>query len=148
MTGSGWYSVPTLGGRDGVVDPDFPEGDPYGSMAYLAVAVPNRLNDGTSLPRVKVLAQGLKLPTADGERFTNNPAWVLLDILRRTGWQASEIDMASFAAAAAICDEPITAVDLYGNPIELPRFGCNLALQNRRSAGDIVRGVRNAGRLL
>ena len=55
---------------------------------------------------------------------------------------------ASFAAAAAYCDEPIDALDLYGNAIKLPRFQCNLVLQKRKSAGDLVRGVRNSARLL
>jgi hypothetical protein len=160
MTGTGWYNVITLGTREGACDPNFtdesgnPAGDPYGSMAYLSVVVPNRLNDGTSLPRVKVLVQGLKLPIYGtdgvqiGDRFTNNPAWILLDILRRMGWGASEIDIPSFAKAAEYCDEEIPALDIYGNPITLPRFQCNLILQERKSAGDVVRGVRNAGRLL
>ena len=160
MTGTGWYNIMTLGTRDGVSDPDFtdgsgkPAGDPYGSMAYLSVVVPNRLNDGTSLPRVKVLAQGLKLPVCGldgnpaGEQFTSNPSWILLDILRRTGWAAAEIDIASFARAAEFCDESIPALDIYGNSITLPRFQCNLILQSRRSAGDLVRGIRNAARLL
>ncbi len=122
-------------------------------MAYLSVVVPNQLNNGTSLPTVKVLAQGLKVPiyAADGtytsDQFSSNPAWILLDVLRRSGWAASEIDIASFAAAAAYCDEPIDSTDLNGNPITLPRFQCNLVLQNRRSGGDVVRGVRNAARL-
>ncbi len=160
MTGTGWYNVPTLGTRAGTCNPDFtdgsgrPAGDPYGSMAYLSVVVPNRLNDGTSLPRVKVLAQGLKLPTygtdggATGEVFSSNPAWILLDVLRRMGWGTDEIDVGSFARAAEYCDETIDAVDLNGNPITLPRFECNVALQNRRSAGDLARGVRNAARML
>jgi hypothetical protein len=160
MTGTGWYNVPTVGTRAGACNPDFvdgsgqPAGDPYGSMAYLSVVVPNRLNDGTSLPRVKVLAQGLKLPTysedglAAGEAFSSNPAWILLDILRRMGWSAAEIDLGSFAAAAAYCEEEIDAADLNGNPILLARFQCNVVLQNRRSAGDLVRGVRNSARLL
>jgi len=160
MTGTGWYNVMTLGTRTGVCDPDFtdssgqPAGDPYGSMAYLSVVVPNALNDGSSLPRVKVLVQGLKLPiygadgTITGEQFTSNPAWILLDVLRRSGWAASEIDIPSFATAAAYCDEQIPALDIYGNAITLPRFQCNLILQSRRSAGDVVRGVRNASRLL
>jgi predicted phage tail protein len=98
--------------------------------------------------------QGLELPifgedgTFSGEQFTNNPAWILLDILRSTGWADSEIDFQSFAQAAAYCDEEIPARDIYGGAIALRRFGCNLILQNRRSAGDIVRGVRNAARLL
>ena len=51
MTGTGWYNVPTLGTRSGAFDPDFrmrgTGGDPYGSMAYVSVVVPNRSNDGT-----------------------------------------------------------------------------------------------------
>jgi hypothetical protein len=159
MTGTGWYNVQTLGTRDGAFDYNFldgsgnPAGDPYGSMAYLSVVVPNQLNNGTSLPTVKVLAQGLKVPAyaADGtylnDQFSSNPAWIVLDVLRRSGWAASEIDITSFAAAAAYCDEPINSTDLNGNPITLPRFQCNLVLQNRRSGGDVVRGVRNAARL-
>ncbi len=160
MTATGWYNIPSLGTRTGACNPDFtdgaghPAGDPYGSMAYLSVVVPNRINNGETLPQVAVLAQGLKLPvyavdgTYGGEVFSSNPAWVLLDVLRRAGWGLTEIDLTSFAAAAAYCDEEIAALDLYGNAITLPRFQCNLALQKRKSAGDLVRGVRNAARLL
>jgi hypothetical protein len=154
MTGTGWYNVPTLGTRAGATDPDFADGDPYGSMAYASVVVPNRLNDGTSLPKVAVLAAGLKLPTfgsdgaALGEQFSANPAWIVLDMLRRAGWGLGEMDLPSFARAAASCDETVDALDLYGNPAVLPRFACNLVLQKRKSAGDVVRGVRNAARLL
>ena len=154
MTGTGWYNTPTLGAREGRPNPEFPEGDPYGSMAYLSVAVPNRLNDGTTLPGIKVLAQGLKVPMygAEGawlnEGFSSNPAWILLDVLRRMGWSAAEMDVPSFAGAAAYCDEAIEAADIYGNPILLPRFECNVALQSRKSAGDLARGIRTAARLL
>jgi hypothetical protein len=160
MTGTGWYNVQTPGTRSGAFDNSFldgsgqPAGDPYGSMAYLSVVVPNRINNGTDLPKVTVLVQGLKLPVygADGsyisDQFTNNTAWVLLDILRRAGWSLTEIDATSFAAAAAYCDEEIAALDLYGNAIQLPRFQCNLVLQTRRAAGDLVRGVRNTSRLM
>ncbi len=159
MTGTGWYSIPTLGARTGVCNPDFtggdgqPAGDPYGSMAYLSVVVPNRLNDGTSLPRIKALVQGLKIPTYTaagepaGERFSSNPAWILLDILRRTGWSLSEIDLGSFADAAEYCDVNIEALDNYGNPILIPRFQCNVALTNRKSAGELMRGIRLAARM-
>ncbi|MBZ5579463.1 MAG: hypothetical protein LAP40_23130 [Acidobacteriia bacterium] len=159
MTGTGWYNVGTMGSRDGSFDPGFldasghPAGDPYGSMAYLVVVVPTRLSSGSSLPTVKVLAHGLQVPVyaASGaytsDQFSSNPAWILLDVLRRSGWAASEIDIPSFAAAAAYCDEPINATDLNGNPTTLPRFQCNLVLQARRSGGDVVRGIRNAARL-
>jgi hypothetical protein len=160
MTGTGWYNIPTLGTRAGTQNPDFvdgsgqPAGDPYGSMAYLSVVVPNVLSAGTTLPSIKVLVDGLKVPaynadgSAAGEAFTSNPAWILLDILRRTGWSAEEIDIGTFAAAAAYCDEAINALDIYGNPITIPRFQCNLALKSQRSGGDLARGVRNCGRLL
>jgi hypothetical protein len=160
MTGTGWYNIPTLGTRTGVFDLNFldgsgqPLGDPYGSMAYLSVVVPNRINNGTTLPKVTVLAQGLRLPvygtdgSYSGEQFSSNTAWVLLDILRRAGWSLGEIDVTSFAAAAAYCDEQIAALDLYGNGIQLPRFQCNLVLETRRAAGDLVRGVRNSSRLM
>jgi hypothetical protein len=159
MTGTGWYNVITLGARDGALDGNFldsngnPAGDPYGSMAYLSIVVPNQINDGNSLPTVDVLAQGLLVPTyaADGthmaDQFTSNPAWILLDILRRSSWTEAEIDLTSFAAAAAYCDEGINSTDLNGNSITIPRFQCNLVLQNRRSAGDVVRGIRNCARL-
>jgi hypothetical protein len=159
MTGTGWYNVETLGTRDGCFDNNFvdgngtPQGDPYGSLAYLSVVVPNRLSSGTSLPSVSVLLQGLKVPVygLDGgflaEQFSSNPSWILLDLLRRSGWAPSEIDIASFANTAAFCDEKIAVTDPNGNTITLPRFECNLLLQRRRSAGDVVRGVRNCARL-
>jgi Putative phage tail protein len=159
MTGTGWYNVVTLGARNGAFDMNFttasgqPAGDPYGSMAYLSIVVPNQLNDGNSIPEIQVLAQGLIVPTyaADGtnlgSQFSNNPAWMLLDVLQRSGWTAAELDFTSFSAAAAYCDEQINSTDLNGNPITLARFQCNLVLQKRHSAGDVVRGIRNAARL-
>ena len=154
MTSTGWYNIQTLGTRTGAFDPDFPGGDPYGSMAYLSVVVPNQINNGTSLPHIKVLAQGLNIPIYDSTgaqtsvEFSNNPAWILLDILQRVGWTPSEIDIPSFTAAAACCDEQIDALDIYGNPISLAQFQCNMALKTRKSAGDVARGVRITARLL
>lgn len=153
MTGTGWFGIVTLGNRTGSFNLDFPGGDPYGSMAMLSVVVPNRINDGRSLPDIRVLIHGLKLPhyNTDGSflklEFTNNPSWVLLDILRRSGWKMSEIDLGSFAEAAAFCDEQIQTQDLNGNVISIARFQCNLVLQKRRSAADAIRGIRNGSRL-
>ncbi len=160
MTGTGWFNTVTLGNRTGGFNLDFtdgsgnPLGDPYGSMAYLSVVVPNRINDGRNLPNVRVLVRGMKLPryNPDGSLiavdFTSNPVWILLDILRRSGWDFDEIDLASFAEAAEYCDEPIAAEDLYGNPATIARFQCNLLLTKRRTAADVIRGIRNASRLL
>src|SRR5207245_5731350 len=85
-----------------------PLGDPYGSMAFLSVVVPNRINDGRSLPSVKVLTQGMKLPvygedgTPAGLQFSSNPAWVLMDVLRRSGWLLAELDVRASLPRPAI----------------------------------------------
>jgi hypothetical protein len=160
MTSTGWYNAISPGGRNGAFDPNFtdaagnPAGDPYGSMAYLSVVVPNQISNGLSLPTVQVLADGLQLPIYgfDGSyqstEFTANPAWILLDILQRSGWGTKNIDLTTFAATAAYCDQQIQAQDLNGNSIMIPRFQCNLCLQSRRNAADTIRGIRNAARLL
>lgn len=160
MTATGWFNVVSLGARNGSFNEDFSDGkgcalgDPYGGMALLSVVTPNRISDGKALPKVQVLAEGLKLPTYGsdgdclGEVFTNNPAWVLLDLLRRTGWSPGEIDLLSFSQAAAYCSELVAVSDLHGNPSTAPRFQCNLALRKRRSAADAIRGVRNGAGLL
>ena len=70
-----------------------------------------------------------------GESFTNSPPWVLLDVLRRSGWQTTEIDLPSFAAAAAYCDAQIATTDFYGNAISIPRFQCNLVINRTVERG-------------
>ena len=161
MTGTGWYNTPTRGNRTGGFNLDFsgangnPLGDPYGSMAYLSLVVPNRISDGKRLPSVKVLVQGLRLSTFSndggylGESFTSNPAWVLLDLLRRAGWATQELDLGEFAKAAAHCDEHVAAKDLMGNDVQIPRYQCNLVLRRRRSLAEVLRGVcQSAGLFL
>ena len=160
MTATGWYNLVTTGTATGAFDYDFvdssgnPVGDPYGSLSVLLVVVPNSISTGTSLPTVEVLLQGLLLDqyaadgTYQGTGFTNNPAWIILDILRRANWLPGEINLASFASAAAFCGELIQTTDLNGNPESLPNFGSNLLLIRRRSAAEIVRGVRVASGLM
>lgn len=159
MTGTGWFTLLNAGERTGTFNPDFvgadgaPLGDPYGSTAYLSVVVPNAIANGSRLPRIDVLVEGLRLPRYDldgthlGEFFTANPAWILLDILRRSGWRPEDLDTASFAQAAQHCDELIPAEDGEGTPIVLPRYRCNLILTKRRSVAEIVRGVKSAAGL-
>ena len=159
MTSTGWYNLISAGGRSGQQDPNFSDGhgvaqgDPYGSMAYLSVVVPNRLNDGTSVPSVHVLMQGLKMAQFDtagqllGEYYSDNPAWILYDVLRRSGYSLDELDAASFARAAEYAGELITATDPVGGQQQIPRFQCNFALKQRRSTGDVVRSIRNSSRI-
>ncbi len=159
MTATGWYHWVGKGNRTGDFNLNFvdgarePLGDPYGSMAYLSIVVPSRIQDGRSLPRVQVLVKGSKLPIFNeaGDTlsisYTSNPAWILLDILRRSGWSLDEVDLASFSNTAAYCDDEIATVDLHGNAIQLPRYQCNLALRRRRSAAEVIRGIRSGAGL-
>src|SRR5258708_1410402 len=160
MTATGWFTVVSTGTRAGAFNADFtdaaghPLGDPYGNMAYASVVVPNRISNGQTLAKIQVLLQGLKLERFDtngaslGEAFTNRPPWVLLDVLRRSGWLTGEIDLKSFATAAAYCDAPVSTTDLYGNATSIPRFECNLVLNARKSAAEIARGIRNGSSLM
>jgi hypothetical protein len=160
MSSTGWFQLVSAGNRTGAFNLDFadslgrPLGEPYGSMAYLSVVVPNRVSDGRTLPRVEVLLEGLKVSVFDSagnyvaESYTNNPAWVILDILRRIGWALDDLDLASFGRAADWCGQTIQARDLNGNLIEIPRYQCNLALRRRQSAAEVIRGVRTASGLI
>jgi hypothetical protein len=160
LTGTGWYRLLSRGDRNGVFNPDFgdesgnPLGDPYGSMAYLSVVVPNQVNDGRTAPRVQVLVKGLRIErfgedgTTLGLTHTNNPAWVLLDLLRRSGWTLEELDLGSFARAASHCGELVAMTDLNGNPTSAPRYQCNLIADQRRSVVEYLRGVRLSGNLI
>jgi hypothetical protein len=159
MTATGWYNLITPGARNGAADPNFTDsngvtqGDPYGSMAYLSIVLPNRINNGTNVPSVQVLMQGLKLLQFDtnanylGASFSNNPAWILLDVLMRIGYTIDDIDEGSFARAAAYCDEQISAVDPVAGNVQLARFQCDFAINQPTSAGEIIRAIRNGSRI-
>ncbi len=160
MTATGWYNLVSPGTRNGAFDTDFcdnngnPLGDPYGSLAYLSVVIPNGISSGISLPSVDVLVRGMKLPQYDNSgaitatSYTNNPAWVLLDVLMRAGWSSSELNVPSFVQAAQFCDQSIEGADNLGNPTQIPRYQCNLLMTRRRSAGDLVRGICNGSGIL
>ncbi|MFL6466315.1 MAG: phage tail protein [Bryobacteraceae bacterium] len=160
MTSTGWYSIITPGSRAGNFNLDFsdangnPLGDPYGSLAVLAVVVPNRISSGSSLPNVEVLLQGIQVGICDtggnfqGTEYSNNPAWVLFDILRRCGWSLNELNIPSFATSAAFCNTVINTKDFNGNTIQVPRYECNLVLTKRQSVATVVRGIRTASSLM
>lgn len=160
MTGTGWYNVITTGTRNGAFDPNFadasgnPLGDPFGSMAMMSVVVPNVISNGSTLPTIQVLINGLLLEQFDaegdslGESFSNNPAWVLLDVLRRSGWLTTEINLPSFAAAAATCATAISTTDLNGNPVAATLFGCNAVIQDSYSGAELANGIKRGASLI
>jgi len=160
MSATGWYSVVSLGSRQGSFNSDFvdssenPLGDPHGSIASLSIVVPNRISTGQSSPNVQVLVQGVVVDTfgtdgsLQGTAFSNNPAWVILDVLRRCGWSLNDLNLSTFAAAAEFCSTLIPVTDLNGNQLLAPRYSCNLVLTKRQSAATVIRGIRVASSLM
>ncbi len=160
MSTTGWYQPVTTGTRTGNFNLDFvdsngnPLGDPYGSLAVLSIVVPNRISTGQSLPKVEVLVQGLQIDTynSDGSfaatTYTNNPAWVILDLLQRCGWSTTELNLQTFANAAEFCQYLVNTTDLNGNAVSVPRYECNLILTKRQSAATVIRGIRVASSLM
>lgn len=154
MTGTGWFNLVSKGNRTGALNLGFtdaaamPVGDPYASMAYLNLVLPNRINDGKKSPKVEVLIKGLKVPVLDAagalvsSDWSSNPAWILCDILRRTGWKLDELDLASFATAAQFCDQLIDARDANGTLRQVRRFETSLVLKRRYSVGELLRSLR------
>ncbi|MCZ2155376.1 MAG: phage tail protein, partial [Bryobacterales bacterium] len=156
MDPTGSYRMGSLGDRTGAFDPEMgspngtPLGNPYGSMVSIVMLVPASLYSGSGIPRVEVLVDGLRLQRFDihgeflDQFFTNNPAWVALDVLRRTGWSLAELDLRSFARAAGACDEAVNGVGSSGELLSIPRWRFNMALLTRRSTSEVLRGLRNA----
>jgi hypothetical protein len=160
MSASGWFDVLTTGSRNGTFDPNFadslgkPVSDPHGSLAVVSIHVPAGLVSSNSLPTVEVLVQGLVLQRYDeqGEPlerfFTSNPVWALLDMLKRCGWQDSELDIPSFANAAWLMDQAVEVPATEEPALFEVRAAFNCALLDRKSSIDILRGLRQGAELL
>ena len=67
--------------------------------------------------------------------------------MRRSAYGLDEINTASFATAAAYFDGAISVDDPIAGEVSIPRFECNFALKSQRSAGEIIRSLRNASRI-
>lgn len=143
----GWWKTTNRGTRDGspTADAGFndgsgvPQGDPYGSFCVIEIVVPRKLADVGSQPRVRVLA----------ERGSSNPATQLADVLQDwCAWQTAELNTSSASACESIADSTISYTDQFGGSSTRKRFTSGLYVRQRESAADIVRGLRNCGRMI
>ena len=80
---------------------------------------------------------------------TDNPAWILADVLIKTRFSWDEIDLQSFIDAAAIADTQINYLDSTGTPTNLDsdgaahkRFRYSFSLRDRTSAAEVIRSIR------
>lgn len=136
--------------RDAIIDG---RGDPYGSMICLSITVPKAVQDSSGLPNVRVLFQGPKIRSWDHVvdannigtptfEYTNNTAWVLFDLLTWGQLTADDIDIKTFADAAALCNADVTYTDLTGDVTAThSRYHCSLSLRQRKSLSDVVNAV-------
>jgi hypothetical protein len=165
---SGWWKAINNGDRDGGVAGGIKlleQPDPYGNLCVIEVVVPKKLADASSTPRVQVLAKGPAVRTwhdadpgggtldsVSGKywalTYTENLAWTLMDVLIWANWRYRDLNIASFIEYAAICAANINYKDQHGATVSGPRYSCSLILRQRRSAAEIVRGLRNAGKAL
>jgi hypothetical protein len=127
-------------------------GDPYGSMCTIVCNVYEQLGgNGSQFPTVTVLSTGTRVAvfsetTQTGATvpmvYSNNPAWVLMDILTWANWQYSDFNLQSFIDAAAFADGTVTYTDLTGNPNAThKRFICELPIDQRRTASELIQAV-------
>jgi hypothetical protein len=149
------------------------KGDPYGSMCTIAVVGPRKLFESSSAPRVQALVKGPRIrrytdPVAPAWQkvgapqtfpFTGgggnmNLAWVLMDTLIWLGLKYEHFDLATWFQAATFFDGAIAFKDQTGNSRQHPRFLASYAIPDILGGGgfengaQVVRGLRNAGRLL
>lgn len=158
------------GGRNGAVNGDAlynSQGDCYGSLATIEWVVPYQLAAGGSRPSVLVLVTQAPpvavISPAGGGAFTatftasTNPVWHLLDLLTWGNWTYNltnallgDIDLASFVAAAAVCDTSISYLNLNGVSATHAQFRSSFALlgSQRQTLAQIVLGLRNSANLM
>jgi hypothetical protein len=157
-----WKTV-NNGGRNGHTNSEIGwlnKGDPYGSNAAIYTHCLVQLVANNSMPTQQVLLQAgfvrtYSSPTTYAYEWSANPVWILLDMLVQATWRYADIDLASFVAAAAVCDEQISFNSVNGNYQNFwnedgsppyTRFNVGLTVKQRSSIGQVIQGVRNAFR--
>lgn len=141
------------------------KGDPYGSMCVLYVEVPRQLISSEQVPRVRILCDGPVVRTyffdeelmdyVFASSFSDNPAWIIMDLLRFSSWRYESMDVPSFVAASIIFEANIEYWNIDGTKTstyppygeggeDYRRFSLSYALSQRRSVKEVLRSFLNA----
>jgi hypothetical protein len=146
------YNVINRGDRDGAPNADAPwsgNGDPYGGMCAILWVLFSKYADPAQVPSVQALVRGRKIRVYAGtgvgdftREYSDNPAWVLLDLLSLAGVPITRLDLQTFIDAAAFAATPISYTDQYGGTATHARYACSLVISSRVSAADAIRRVR------
>lgn len=124
-------------------------GDPFGSICRMGIVVYSQLFTGFGIPTVQVRTIGPKVavytsPTSFtmlGYPYNANSVWVVLDILKRSNYDISELSIQTFIDCALICDVSIGYIDQSGASVTHARFKSQFSLETRKTAGELLTGV-------
>lgn len=149
---TGFWRTVNDGRRDGAPNDDAlydQLGDPYGSLAVVEISVPRAVAAAGSIPVVEVYFRGPKIrvysdATTWSMEFTESPAWVVMDILHWAGVRYEDMDIQSFVDLHAKHLRSIDVVDQHGNATIQTAYTMGLTLRTRKSAAEVLRGIRIA----
>lgn len=129
-----------------------PDTDILSQMAVIMLQVPNQFGDDSSM-QAYAMVNGLWVQAYDQNGNASgtpsssmNPAWILLDLLQRMGWQPSEINFPSFYAFSVYANQFIDIALTSATTTPSPRFTISPTVMQQGSAADALRGVLKACR--
>lgn len=136
--------------RDAIYDG---RGDPYGSMAAIEVVIPVIVAASTSIPSVKVLAQGPMVrkwnSTTPGDytlEYSGNAGWVLPDVLSNCNLAEADFNLQSMIDGAALSAIQVTYTNLLGQETTHDRYTLGLTIRSRRTAADVLTNMLAAAK--
>jgi hypothetical protein len=75
---------------------------------------------------------------------STNPVWHLADLLYKTGWAYSQLNIQTFITAAIYCDQTVNYTDLAGNAASHARWRSSFALETRLPASQAITMLRRS----
>lgn len=141
--------------NDDNVTVHFPGQDPYNLFAivYLHVLPLAFVGNPTDFGST-IIILGRKMETLDktgaslGWSYSTLAGWVLLDLLKDTGWPSNDINLKSWHSYSVYASQLIKTDSGSGNFTNLPRFGTALYINQQRSAAEVISGVMGTGRMI
>ena len=131
------------------------DSDILNQMAMIMLQVPVEFVGNASDFQASVLVNGLQVQQYDQNGVatgspvtTSNPAWIILDLLRRSGWQPSEINFASFYAFSVYANQLINIQVTSTTTTPSARFAINPTILQQAPVPEVFRSVMLACRAL
>jgi hypothetical protein len=79
--------------------------------------------------------------------YSDNPVWIMLEILTSwCSWTFADVNIQSFIDSAGIAARSVQFIDADGTADTHALFKTSLVIQQRKSAAELIRGLRNSFR--